>query len=138
GERRPVDVDTNAVGGDDIVCDREAVGLLQADAVAAGAAVAEQLVAANLDPGAVHEVHADGVALQAVVLDGDLIAEHEMQAVATVVAGVAADGDTGGVPEDGIPAVMNDIVLDERVVGPPQAEAVAAAGDIQLLAADAI
>ena len=90
----------------------------------------------DLDAVAVHEIDADGVAAEFILLDRDLIAEHQMEAVAALERAVISNLDAGGIPDDGVTSVVNGVALDHGTVGTPYPQAVAAPGDIELLSSD--
>ena len=96
----------------------------------------------DVAPGAtafgVHEINADGIVVEAVVLNEVVVGEHEMDGVAAALADIAAEGVAMRVPGDHVARVDDFIVLDQHVVAVPQAQAVTTHAEFTVLGTDAV
>ena len=133
-----IEVEPDAVRDEAVVDHLEIVDLLEPHAVAGRAAVAREEVVPQDEPLAVHEERPHAVVHEAVALDHVVHAVHEMNAVAPVRDGVPDEAHVIGVPDDQIAAVVDLVVLDERVRALPELDPVAPAHHRQVLPPDAV
>jgi hypothetical protein len=86
----------------------------------------------------VHEVNADGVVVEAVVLDDVVAGEHEVNRVATAAPQIVAEDILVGIPGDHVARVDDFVFLDEVVVAVPKAQTIAAHTQFEILRLDAV
>ncbi|MEI2776426.1 MAG: hypothetical protein V9G19_10740 [Tetrasphaera sp.] len=137
-QRRTVRIDAGAVVDDAVALQQHVAGFLEADAIAAGAAVVGEQVAQQREPCAVHHIDADRVVAENILLDHMMVGLHHVEAIAALGEVVAAHDAVGRVPEQRVARVAHHVRLDQRARAVEDLQPVAAPRNRQVHAVDRV
>ncbi len=137
-QRRCIGVDAGAIVDDTVALQQHITGFLKPDAVAAWSAIVGKQVATQLKADAVHDINADRVVAEDVLLNHVVVGLHQMQPVAAGGEIVAAHDAVGRIPEQGVARVAHHVVFDQCAWAVEDFQPIAASRDRQIHAVDRV